>query len=98
VTYRLSARAEADLADIWVYSAGQWGIEQTDRYLDALLSRLVWLADNPALWKTRLDITEGLYSYPQQSHVIYFRPSDASAGLLEILRVLHGRMEPAGHL
>jgi toxin ParE1/3/4 len=49
VTYRLSSRAEADLADIWVYSAEQWGIEQADRYLDALLSRIVWLTDAPAL-------------------------------------------------
>jgi toxin ParE1/3/4 len=98
VTYRLSSRAEADLADIWVYAAEQWGLEQADRYLDALLRRLVWLSDNPALWKPRPDIADGLYSYPQQSHVIYFRPGDAGAGGLEILRVLHGRMEPDGYL
>ena len=30
--YRLSSRAEADLAEIWVYSAEQWSIEQADGY------------------------------------------------------------------
>ncbi|MEA3278114.1 MAG: type II toxin-antitoxin system RelE/ParE family toxin [Pseudomonadota bacterium] len=98
MTYRLSARAEADLTDIWVYSAEQWGVVQADGYVDALLSRFVWLSENPSLWKPRPDIAEGLYGYLQQSHVIYFRESDGVPETLEIVRVLHGRMEPAAHL
>jgi toxin ParE1/3/4 len=39
VISRLSVRAEADLDEIWAYSAEQWNFEQADRYLDALLSR-----------------------------------------------------------
>ena len=96
--YRLSSRAEADLAEIWVYSAGQWTIEQADRYIDALVGRLDWLCDNPGLWNPRPDITKGLYSYLQQSHVIYFRAHGDAPAVIEIVRVLHGRMEPAKHL
>ena len=96
--YRLSVPAEADLAEIWVYSAEQWNLEQENRYIDALLSRFDWLCDNPQLWKPRPDITEGLYSYPQQSHVIYFRAQGDPPVLIEIVRVLHGRMEPARHV
>jgi toxin ParE1/3/4 len=62
------------------------------------LSRFEWLCDNPQLWKPRRDITEGLYSHPQQSHVIYFRAEGDPPGFIEIVRVLHGRMEPARHL
>jgi toxin ParE1/3/4 len=98
VIYRLSVRAEADLAEIWVYSAEQWNLEQADQYIDALLSRFDWLCDNPQLWKPRADITEGLHSHPQQSHVIYFRAQGDPPGLIEIVRVLHGRMEPARHV
>jgi toxin ParE1/3/4 len=98
VIYRLSVRAEADLAEIWAYSAEKWNLGQADRYIDALLSRFDWLCDNPQLWKPRPDITEGLYSYPQQSHVIYFRALGDPPGLIEIVRVLHGRMEPARHV
>ena len=71
---------------------------EADRYIDALLSRFEWLCENPLLWKPRPEITEGLYSYPQQSHVIYFRAQGDPPGLIEIVRVLHGRMEPARHL
>lgn len=63
MSYRLSAKAEEDLAEIWVYSAKHWGIEQADRYIDALIARFLWLSDNPALWKTRSDLVEGLYRW-----------------------------------
>jgi toxin ParE1/3/4 len=94
VIYRLSSGAEADLADIWVYSAGQWNLEQADRYVDALVSRFDWLCANPSLWKPRPDIAEGLYSYPQQSHVSYFRVRGDAPEVIEVV-VLHGWMEPA---
>jgi toxin ParE1/3/4 len=99
MTYRLSARAEADLMKTWAYSAEQWGVDQADRYIDALLHRFSWLLENRTLWKTRPDIAEGIHSYPEQSHVIYFRTSDSDkGGVLEILRILHRRMDPSGHL
>jgi toxin ParE1/3/4 len=98
VIYRLSSRAEADLAEIWGYSAEQWNLDQADRYVDALVSRFDWLCDNPSLWKARPDIADGLYSYPQQSHVIYFRASGDAPRLIEIVRLLHGRMEPHGYV
>ena len=45
MTYRLSAKAEADLTDIWSYSAEQWGVDRADRYVDALLRRFSWLPE-----------------------------------------------------
>ena len=96
--YRLSVQAEADLAEIWAYSAEQWDLEQADRYIDALVSRFDWLCDNPRPCKPRPDVTGGLYSYPQQSHVIFFQAQGDPPGLIEIVRVLHGRMEPARHV
>jgi toxin ParE1/3/4 len=98
VTYRLSGRAQADLAEIWDYSAQHWSLDQADRYIDALVTRFVWLSENATLWQPRPDLVEGLYSYPQQSHVIYFRRGADAPELIEIVRVLHGRMEPAKHL
>ena len=98
MSYRLSDPAEADLAEIWNYSAERWDVEQADRYIDALVSRFVWIIENSALWKPRPDLAEGLYSYPQQSHVIYFRACSDAPDLIEIVRVLHGRMEPDKHI
>jgi toxin ParE1/3/4 len=98
VSYRLSDRAESDLAEIWDYSAERWNVEQADRYIDALVSRFVWITANSALWKPRPDLAEGLYSYPQQSHVIYFRACGDAPDPIDIVRILHGRMEPDKHI
>ena len=98
MSYRLSDRAEADLAEMWDYSAERWNVDQADRYMDALVSRFAWLSENGALWKPRPDLAEGLYSYPQQSHVIYFRAGSDVSDLIEIVRVLHARMEPGKHV
>ena len=87
-----------DLTDIWAYSAEQWGVDQADHYLDALLHRFFWLLENLALWKTQPDIAEGIYCYPEQSHVIYFRTLGSDKSGIEILRVLHARMDPNRHL
>jgi plasmid stabilization system protein ParE len=48
--------------------------------------------------KTRPDIAERLHSYPQQSHVIYFRAHGDMPKVIEILRVLQGRMDPASRV
>jgi len=98
VIYRLSGRAEADLTEIWFYSAEQWSLEQADQYIDALVSRFEWLCANPSLWKARPDIADGLYSYQQQSHLIYFRINQVAPQVIEIVRVLHGRMDPSKHV
>ena len=97
MSYRLSDRAQADLVEIWDYSAKQWGIDQADRYIDASMTRFAWLSGNAALCKPRSDLAEGLYSYPQQSHRLYFRAFADASDAIEIARVLHGRMEPARH-
>ncbi|WP_295887359.1 type II toxin-antitoxin system RelE/ParE family toxin [uncultured Thiohalocapsa sp.] len=83
---------------MWLYSVAQWGIDPADRYVDDLVVRFAWLCNNPALWKPRTDLAEGLQSCPQQRHVIYFRAVGAPADTIEIVRVLHARMTPADHL
>ena len=95
MNYWLTQPAKDDLISIWEYTANQWSEEQADRYIDALDARFTWLTTNEGLWKTRSEITKGLFSYPEQNHVIQFwkRHDDS-----EILRVLHGRMELKRHL
>lgn len=62
------------------------------------MSRFAWLSENAALWQLRPDIFEGLYSYLQHSHVIYFRRDGNAPEVIEIVPVLHGRMEPTQHV
>ena len=91
----LSRAAAADLVDIWRYSERNWGAGQADAYVDALGARFRWLAANPALWPRGEEPGSGVYRFLQGRHAIYFRGTDSH---LEIIRVLHQRMDPAIHL
>jgi toxin ParE1/3/4 len=93
--YRLSDKARADLTGIWRFTAAQWGPLQADSYLDAIFERFAWLAGNAAFWHPMDDLAPGLCCYPHARHVIYFR---LIGQRLDIVRVLHGRMEASRHL
>jgi plasmid stabilization system protein ParE len=34
--YRLSPKAQDDMASVWLYTLSQWGYEQTGKYIDDL--------------------------------------------------------------
>lgn len=93
--FKLSLKASSDLADIWHFSSKTWGHEQADRYIDALHYRLIWLTRNSSAWKRRDDIHEGLYGCNEGRHVIFFRRYDEG---IEIVRILHDRMDIQRHL
>ena len=87
--------ARADLKGIWRYSYEHWGAEQADRYLVALEAGILKLALNPLLGKARDYIRPGYRSIQIARHVVYYRKRGA---IIEIVRVLHERMEPGSHL
>lgn len=91
----ITAAAEADLADIYDYSSATWGETQAAAYVDALVTRFKWLAVNRPLWQARDDLRPGLYSRAEGVHLIIFRDGGDA---LQIIRVLHQRMDPARHL
>jgi len=93
--FRITTPARIDLESIWDFTDQYWGEAQADLYIDLLMIRFAWLLENKGLWLSRPDIQDGLYSYTEKSHVIYF--SECS-GNIDILRVLHGRMDPELHL
>ena len=95
MSYRISDDAETDLLAIWGHTAKTWSEVQADLYIDAFLVRFAWLTKNVGLWTTRPEIGEGLYSYLQKSHVIIFRKKNQC---LEILRILHNRMDLKKHI
>lgn len=92
---RLSPLAKRDLVDIWVFGAEMWGEARADVYLDGLRDRMKWLTLHTSLWRPREDIASALFSYPHESHVLFFRKTDQS---LEIARILHERMDFGDHV
>lgn len=94
-SFSFTEEAERDLEGIVDHGREQWGAARTDLYIDALEERLHLLADNPGVGSERDDISPGLYSFPHESHMIYYVQNNDQ---IVVIRVLHGRMDPVNHL
>jgi len=110
--FRLSAPAEADLAGILAASAERWGLEGRRRYSALLVAAMRRVAADPEgpATRDRADLIPGIRSLhirhargddPQTAvkspvHIVYYRVTQP--GLIEIVRVLHERMEPGRHV
>jgi toxin ParE1/3/4 len=95
-SFRLTRRAEEDLAEIGAYTLRTWGADQCARYLDQLEGRCEWLAENPHLGLASDEVRSGYLRWVQGKHVLYFRQIDEETILT--VRVLHGSMLPELHL
>lgn len=85
--YILSEIADEDLEDIFDYTLNEFGFEQAEKYLLEIEELFQNLILNPYLGKIRNEIKKGLYSYPKDNHVIFYRILDNH---IRIVRVLHG--------
>ena len=93
--YKFTEEAEHDLEEITNYTLQQWDVVQTLAYLDGLEAGSQLLADNPGLGANRDMISEGLFSFPYESHILYYLRESHG---ITIVRVLHQRMDPVKHL
>jgi toxin ParE1/3/4 len=93
--YTLRQLAENDLEEIWLYSLQEWGVDQADKYIRALLSRFSWLSKNPTIGKHRTDIKPGYYSFPEGRHVIFYTLTSYG---IDVIGIPHQRMDVMGHL
>jgi len=92
--YQLTRIADNDLFQIWRESREQWGSRQADKYLKELEICFIELCQHPKLGKVRPEIRQGYRSIPKNKHLIFYRKHGE---VIEIIRVLHQRMEVAGH-
>ena len=92
--YRLSPLAEADLEEIWLYTFRQWSLEQAYEYHRGIVAAIEGLASGNNIWQ-RTDVREEYWKYKVGMHVVYFRCSDE---YLDVIRILHGRMDVDLHL
>ena len=107
--FRIAQPAQIDLADILATSAERWGTEGRDRYAALLAAAMRTVAGDPSgpLTHARNEISRSLRSFHLRHarsktshakvrkpvHVIYYRV--AQPGIIEIVRVLHERIEPS---
>lgn len=91
----ISPTAKADLKQIYQYGLRQWGQARSDNYLLTLKARVWLLTEQPSMGTERPELLSGIRSLPLESHVLFYR---VTASTVEIVRVLHGRQDPARHI
>jgi len=94
-TFILTQKAKDDLLGIGRYTRKQWGKAQQSRYLTQLDNAFHDLADKPGLGRACDDIREGYFKYGVGKHVIFYRHTGKR---IDIVRVMHGRMDIEQHL
>lgn len=92
--YNISPLAEADLEDIWLYTAKRWSLEQAESYHATIITAFEGLVAGTKRGRS-VDIREGYFKYSVGSHLVFYRQSDVS---IDIIRVLHQRMDVERHL
>lgn len=94
--YLLNPVARGDLDQIYDYTCDRWDIDQAESYMRELLSTFDRAAADPRIGRACEEIRTGYFSLPTGSHTVYYRIT--TAGTLEIMRILHQRMDPGRHL
>ena len=95
VDFFLLPAAARDLQKIWRYTCNTWGEDQADRYIDTLNHAFIALAHSPDMASPCDFIRRGYRKRAVEHHVIYFRMAGQN---MEIVRVLHERMDVHRHL
>jgi toxin ParE1/3/4 len=93
--YVLSPRAQLDLDDIWDYSLNRWGAARAERYVRDLVQALEMIAIDRQRGRLCDDIRAGYFKYAAVSHVIFYR---IAGDQIDVVRILHGRMDFKQHL
>ncbi|MBL7939707.1 MAG: type II toxin-antitoxin system RelE/ParE family toxin [Flavobacteriales bacterium] len=89
---KVSQAAADDLEGIWLYTVDRWSEEQADTYLNGILDVFDEIVHDPTIGKDFGQVREGYLGLKVGSHIVFYR-LDHAANALEIIRVLHGRMD-----
>jgi len=66
-----------------------------DTYLDALIKRFEWLAENAKMGKSRDDVKKGHYCFPEGAHLVFYTLKNKQ---VDIIGIPHQRMDIVEYL
>lgn len=93
--FRLSPAAVQDLSEIWDDTERLWEVRQAEAYIGEIREAVERIAERPDRGRPCDEIRSRYRRYVVDSHVIFFRPSNAG---VDVIRILHQRMDPTRHL
>ncbi|MCR5856147.1 type II toxin-antitoxin system RelE/ParE family toxin [Mesorhizobium sp. J428] len=93
--YILSPAAQADIDRIWDYTADNWGADRADRYVREIRRACASISVDGREGRKIFEIKANYRKLSVGSHFIIFR---LVHGQVDVVRVLHQRMDIASHL
>ena len=94
--YRFSPAAQVDLEAIWIYTTENWSEDQAERYIRLLEQACADLASGRRRGRSIEGIPPGYYQYAVGSHFLVYHLADS--GHIDVVRLLHQRMDVVTHL
>jgi len=95
IPLQLSLKARQDFIDILRYTGETWGQNQLLIYRDKINDALNAISQNPELGHDREDLPSTHLAYVVGSHIVIYRVSTESIG---VVRILHQRMSVVRHV
>jgi toxin ParE1/3/4 len=92
-SFTLTKKARADLKSIAVYTQRKWGKEQRKIYARQFDEVFHMLSESPAVGNKCDFIKLGYQKFPIASHIVFYRIANQSEIEIEIVRILHKRMD-----
>lgn len=93
--YRLTPAAQRDLSSIWDFAQARWNARQAETYVNEIRAAMERIAGDPRRGQPCDDIRESYRRYGIGSHLLcYVERTDG----VDIIRILHQRMDPTRHL
>jgi toxin ParE1/3/4 len=94
--HRISPAARADLRGIWSYTAEAWSTSRADNYILSIEAFCRSLAIGKVRGRAVNHIKHGYFRAGVGSHFVFYRM--AHVGMLDVIRILHKRMNFTAHL
>ena len=88
--------ATGDIDGVWDYTADRWGVDQAEYYVGAIRAACTILLQNPETGQDAGAVRTGYRKHRSGSHFTFYR--QISGGRIEIIRVLHQKMDFCSHL
>lgn len=94
-SFRLTPAAQCDLSSIWDFAQEKWDASQAATYIVEIREAIERVAGDPGRGRQVEQIRSGYRRYVVGSHLIFYVERDGS---IDVIRILHQRMDPTRHL
>lgn len=91
VQYRLSKAASQDVDLIWLYTIEKWSLNQANHYFRLIFQEIQFVASDFEVGKDIGYIKLGYRQHKVKSHILIYKR--ATDGVVEIVRILHQKMD-----